>query len=199
MPSLEIESHLTINTYGTFKMTNAVRPSFELTIVPQQGYRKNTFHDDCGGTVPMLVASVSSENLFDVFFDLLDPLGNSVDAVLETSHCHRNNKHADYCREQIDLPILKSFLCTYEELILNDGCTGIAVLNPEKELEVQFDEHKLLFVYAHSLRSFERILKNYSIFCNNQLHFLTEAEHIHTTSEEYMQRFCEFCTAIGTG
>jgi hypothetical protein len=197
MPSLEMESHLTTNSYGNFKLTDAVRPSFDLTVIPQQGYRKTVLQIESRRTMPQIIASISSENLFDAFFDLLDLLGGSVDAVLETSHWHGSNKHADCCREQMDLPILKSFLCSYEELLLNDGCTGIAVLNPETETEVQFDEHKLIFVYAHSLRSFERILKRYGIAYNNQLQFLTDAEHIHTTRDEYMQRFCELRTALG--
>ena len=50
--------------------------------------------------------------------------------VLETSHNREGRGHVDLYREHIDLPVLKSILCDYEDLLLNDGCTGIAVLNP---------------------------------------------------------------------
>ena len=49
------------------------------------------------------------------------------------------------------MPVLKSILYEYEELLTHDGCTGIAVLNPRVPLEVQFDEHKLLIVYGNNL------------------------------------------------
>ena len=42
-------------------------------------------------------------------------------------------------------------------MLLNDGCTGIAVLNPGIPQEVQFDEHKLLIVYGDDLAGFEQV------------------------------------------
>ena len=108
--------------------------------------------------MPVLAASVSSEQLFDVFMDLLDPLGEEVDVVLESSHESEPGNHDDLYREHMDTVILKSTLYDYEDLLLNDGCTGLAALNPNGPMEVQFDEHKLLFVYAHDLEPFEQIL-----------------------------------------
>ena len=83
--------------------------------------------------------------------DLLDPLGDVVDVVMESSHDSEPGLHADLYREHMDTVILKSTLYDYENLLLNDGCTGMAALNPNGPMEVQFDEHKLLFVYAHDL------------------------------------------------
>ncbi len=75
--------------------------------------------------------------------------------MLETSHDRDSRGHVDLYREHIDLPVLKSTLYDYEDLLLNDGCTGIAVLNPHVPLEVQFDEHKLLIAYGQDLGGFE--------------------------------------------
>ena len=50
------------------------------------------------------------------------------------------------------MPVLKSILWEYEDLLTNDGCTGLAVLNPGIPQEIQFDEHKLLIVYGDQLR-----------------------------------------------
>ncbi len=97
------------------------------------------------------MSAASKEQLFETFLDLLDPLGFEVDVVLETSHNRENNGHVDLYREHIDLPVLKSILYDFEDLLVNDGCTGIAVLNPSIPQEVQFDEHKLLIVYGHEL------------------------------------------------
>jgi hypothetical protein len=97
---------------------------------------------------------------------LLEPLGDEVDVVLETSHDCAAGHHDDLYREHIDLPILKSILYDYEELLTHDGCTGIAVLNPHIPLEVQFDEHKLLIAYGQNLSEFEEVLQSHGIRCN---------------------------------
>ena len=61
---------------------------------------------------------------------LIEQLGDVVDVVLETSHGHQSHGHTDLYREYIDMPILQSTLWDFEDLLTNDGCTGIAVLNP---------------------------------------------------------------------
>jgi len=198
IPRLELESHLTVTTYGNFILTEAVRPSFDLRIVPEQGYKHDRYRDGQSRmSIPVLIVSVSAEQLFDTFIDLLDPLGNTVDVVLETSHQRSGGDHTDLYREQIDLPILKSFLYGFEEMLLNDGCTGIAVLNPSIPFEVQFDEHKMLIVYAEDLHQFENILKRHKVPRNETIRFLTEAEHIHSTRDEYFQRFHELQITLG--
>ncbi|MDR2754482.1 MAG: hypothetical protein LBC20_02135 [Planctomycetaceae bacterium] len=198
LSKLEIESHLSTVTYGNFTLTGAVHPSFDLCIVPEQGYKHDWYRDDFNrASIPVLIVSVSAEQLFDTFIDLLDPLGDTVDVVLETSHQRNGSYHTDLYREEIDLPILKSFLYDFEDMLLNDGCTGIAVLNPSIPVEVQFDEHKMLIVYAENLRKFESILKQHRIPKNETIRFLTEAEHIHSTRNEYLKRFNELQITLG--
>ena len=120
-----------MSRYGDFTLTEAVRPSYDLQVVPSQGYRHDYYRDEQNhSSVPVLMAAVSRERLFETFMDLLDPLGFTVDVVLETSHNRHNKGHTDLYREHIDLPVLKSVLWEYEDMLLNDGCTGLAVLNP---------------------------------------------------------------------
>ena len=198
VPRLELESHLSVTRYGEFSLTDAVRPSFDLRIVPKQGYRRDRYRDEQSRiSVPVLMASVSKERLFETFLDLLDPLGNVVDVVLETSHRRSGGDHSDLYRERIDLPILKSYLYEFEEMLMNDGCTGIAVLNPAIPMEVQFDEHKMLVVYAEKLAPFERIFAAHKIVCDERMRFLTEAEHVHSTREEFIDLFPHFQTMLG--
>src|SRR5690348_11833922 len=128
--------------YGSFRLTEAIRPSPELQVVPRQGYRINTYRDSTGAVqVPVLAASISREHLFDIFQALLEPLGQVVDVVLETSHHTSGGEHQDLLREHIDLPVLQSYFYDFEDLLLNDGCTGVAVVGTEGPMEVQFDEH----------------------------------------------------------
>lgn len=194
----ELEAHLGVVRYGNFLLTDAIRPSYDLQVMPRQGYRHDVYRDEESGVrVPVLMASASCDILFDVFLDLIDPLGSVVDVVLETSHNRQARGHDDLYREHIDMPVLKSILCDYEDLLLNDGCTGIAVLNPRIPLEVQFDEHKLLIAYGEDLSEFEEVLRRYNIECDEQMRFITEAEHVHSSSDLYVDRFAELKTELG--
>lgn len=194
----ELEAHLGVSRYGQFNLTKAVRPSYDLQVVPKQGFRNDTYRDDKNGSkIPVLMASASAENLFDLFLDLLDPLGDEVDVVLESSHHRDHGGHVDLYRENIDVPVLKSVLYDFEDLLINDGCTGIAVLNPGLPQEVQFDEHKLLIVYGSPLRTHEQILRSYGVHRNDELKFITEAEHVHSSNEDYASRFEELRYRLG--
>jgi hypothetical protein len=194
----ELESHLGVSRYGNFTLTDAIRPSYDLQVVPTQGYRHDRYRDEQDqSSVPVLMASVSRERLLETFMDLLDPLGFTVDVVLETSHKRHNKGHTDLYREHIDLPVLKSVLWEYEDLLVNDGCTGLAVLNPDVPHEIQFDEHKLLIVYGDELRPFEDIFREHGVACNDQIRFITEAEHVHSSSDVYARQFEELRTRLG--
>ena len=194
----QLEAHLRVARYGNFHLTDAVRPSFDLQIVPRQGYRHDYYQDDeAKNRVPVLMAAASKEILFDLFMDLLDPLGSEVDVVLETSHTRRGGGHDDLYREHIDMPVLKSILWDFEDLLMNDGCTGIAVLNPATPQEIQFDEHKLLIAYGQPLENFAAIFGEHRIRRDDELRFLTEAEHVHSSSDQYFQQFDQLRIRLG--
>ena len=194
----ELNAHMEVARYGNFTLTDAVRPSYSLDVVPQTGYRHEWYVDQNSGTrIPVLMASVSRERLFDTFLSLLDPLGESVDVVLETSHTGSNGNHTDLYREHIDLSVLQSTLYDFEDMLLDDGCCGIAVLNPRKPMEVQLDEHKLLFVYGQENGDYERALEDNGVSANEDLRFITEAEHVHSSCDEFQERFEQLCYHLG--
>lgn len=194
----QLETHMQVDSYGKFVLTDAVRPSFDLQVVPAAGYRHDVYRDkDTGIDIPVIMASASREVLLDLFFELLDPLGVEVDLVLETSHDRDARGHDDLYREHIDLPVLKSTLYDFEDLLLDDGCMGVAVLNPGIPLEVQFDEHKLLIMYGQDLEEFEEILQRSGIPCIEDIKFLTEGEHVHSSSDTFYQRFDEMKYRLG--
>jgi hypothetical protein len=194
----ELEAHLGVSRYGDFVLTEAIRPSYDLQVTPRQGYRHDKYRDEANHSkVPVLMAAVSSETLFDVFMDLLDPLGSVVDVVLETSHNRDRRGHTDLYREHIDVPVLKSILWEFEDLLVNDGCTGIAVLNPGIPQEVQFDEHKLLIVYGDELREYESVFAERNMELDDEMKFITEAEHVHSSSDQYARQFEQLQTRLG--
>lgn len=194
-----LEAHLQVDQYNSFRLTDAVRPAMDLKITPSQGYRHDVYVDEQSNSrVPVVMASASREALFPLFIQLIQRLGPVVDVVLETSHDQdKTGKHIDLYREHIDMPVLTSTLWDFEHLLTNDGCTGIAVLNPNTPQEVQFDEHKLLIMYGSPLEPFEYTLEANGVNHDGDIRFITEAEHIHSSTEAHYQRFMELRTALG--
>src|SRR5262249_48377950 len=151
---------LRVDHYGDFWLTDAIRPSLTRQVVPSQGYRVEMYRDTQAGiAVPVLAAAVARGHLVDVFLELLEPLREVGDGVLEASHDTDRDSHRVVYREDIALPVLKSHLVDSEQLLLHDGCTGVAVISKTAPMEVQFDEHKLLVIYARDLQPFQEILK----------------------------------------
>ena len=197
MKADKLADHLRVDRYGDFVLTDAIRPAPHLPVVPREGFRIDTYRDaQAGLEVPVLAASVSREKLFDLFLALLAPLGPVVDAVLETSHAGGPSHH-DLLREQIDLPVLQSHFCDFEDLLLNDGCTGVAVIAGAGAMEVQFDEHKLLVVYAHDLEPFEAALRQAGLRRDDRMKLITEGEHLHSSAAEYAGRFEQLACRVG--
>jgi hypothetical protein len=196
----QLTAHLQVDHYGDFWLTEAIRPSLDLQVVPRQGFRVDTYRDVRAGLeVPVLVAAVSRERLFDLFLELLEPLGEVVDVVLETSHGSEGAAHQDLYREQIDLSVFQSYCCDFEDLLLHDGCTGVAVISTSGPMEVQFDEHKLLVIYARDLEPFERIVRQAGLPRDDRMKLITEGEHLHSTEPHYADRFEQLCYRLGVG
>jgi hypothetical protein len=196
----KLSAHLQKSRYGNFELTDAVRPAPENAIAPREGFRIDTYRDRRAGLeVPALAAAVSRERLFEAFLALIDPLGPVVDVVLETSHESSGTAHKDLYRHHIDLPVLASVFCDYEDLLLNDGCSGVAVVSKTGPLEVQFDEHKLLIVYARNLAPFSRELLALGVNRDDKLKLITEGEHLHTTAPRHKEAFRELGYRLGVG
>lgn len=188
----------TVNSQPSFRFPDAVGPVPGSSLTPKQGYRRSIFRDPASGTrIPVLAAAVSREDLFSQFLGLLMPLGEVVDVVLETSHQESGASHVDLFREHIDLPVLESYFWEFEDLLVNDGCTGVAVISTTAPMEVQFDEHKLIIVYAHDLKPFEDLLVQGGIFRDDKIKLITEGEHLHLTKPEHQDTFQEFCYRLG--
>jgi hypothetical protein len=196
----QLTAHLSVTRYGEFVLTDAIRPAPAVPVVPREGYRVEVYRDrKARMKLPMLAAAVSAEKLFEVFLDLLDPLGELVHVVLESSHFSHTDQHTDLRRSHIDTPVLASHLCEFEDLLINDGCTGIAVMAAGRPVEVQFDEHKLLYVYAPDLRPFRRVLKQAGVRRRAELPLISEAEHLHHSTDAYAEQFQQLCLRLGVG
>lgn len=197
-----LEAHLARRRYGRFTLTDAVRPGWKLDVVPQAGYRFDAYVDArTGSRLPAVIAAASSETLFDTFLRLLEPLGDTVDVVLETSHDRQPHDRRPTChefsREGMERLVLESMLWDFEDLLLHDGCSGIAIMHPEESIEVQLDEHKLLIVYAADRAPFERILVDQGLVRNDRMRFISQGEHLHTSHTRYSRRFGQLVSTLG--
>jgi hypothetical protein len=186
--------------YGDFTLTDAIRPALEVPIKPREGYRIEIFRDRKARLkLPMLSAAVSAERIFDTLLGLIEQVGEVVHVVVESSHGRGADDHRDLRRDEIDLPVLASHFCDFENLLVNDGCTGVAVMADGVPVEVQFDEHKLFHIYAPDLKPFRRVLKKMGVQRRKVLPLISEAEHLHHTSEDHAEAFRQMCLRLGVG
>ena len=182
-------------------LTAAVRPGLELPVVPREGFRLDVYRDRNG---PLARARswpppFPAKNLFDVFLELLAPLGD-----MRRSSCWKPattakaTHHRDLFREHIDLPVLQSHFCDFEELLLNDGCTGVAVISTS--------EHRWkcsstnTSCWSSTLTTWSRS----SACCakpasprDDSLKLITEGEHLHSTDPHHGEQFEQLCCRVG--
>jgi len=187
--------------HGEFRLTEAVRPAVHVTVPLREGFRRGRFRvPESREVLRTLCVAVSAERLFDVFLALLEPFGEAVEVVLESSHDgSRDDRGHELRRDQVETPILASYCCEFEDLLLNDGCTGIAVLSEDGSSELQFDEHKHLTVYSHDTKPFRRILRRLGLTEDPGLNLVFEADHWHSTTPAFAAEFEQFCGQLGVG
>lgn len=200
MSNDKLNAHLQISRYGSFMLTDAIRPALEVPILPDEGYRVEIFRDRKAKLkLPMLSAAVSAERVFDAFLGLIEQVGDVVNVVVESSHEGSDDRRRDFRRDEIDIPVLASYFCEFEDLLLNDGCTGVAVMAEGSPIEVQFDEHKLFHVYAPDLKPFRRVLRKLGVERRPVLPLISEAEHLHHTTDAHAEDFRTMCMRLGVG
>lgn len=184
-PSLCQSPHFT-----TVRWPNAVRPAPEVRLAPVAGYRADIYFNPANNRkLPALAISADQSVLFDLFLALLKPLGPHVDVILETSHFRTDGKHRDFRRLGMPTEILTSYLCEFEDLIMDDGCTGVAVISPRGPVEVQFDEHKTLVVFSPRRRTFRNICRQFGLARRDDLVLVSEVRHVHRSNPEYAMMF----------
>jgi len=199
----EIDTHCAITHYGQFHLTGAVFPSYDLQVVPTEGFRydcckENNMH------LPCITAAVTRAKIFELFLRCLKQLkgnewdSNPIDVVLETSH-KKSGHHTDVYFSNCDTVLLPAILRDYQQLPEEDGATGIAALVPHTNSEVQFDEHKNLVCYGTRIRQlipFENILEEAGVPFNAELRCIMDVEHLHSSSDGFKEQFAKLAKAL---
>ena len=55
----------------------------------------------------------------------------------------------------------------------------------------------MLFVYGHDNAEYEWALTDNRVKCDEGIRFITEAEHVHSSSDEFQERFEQLCYKLG--
>ena len=71
------------------------------------------------------------------------------------------------------------------------------MINPSKRQEVQLDEHKLLIMYGNPLQAFQSVLIDNDVYPDDEIQFITEAEHVHSSSERLFDQFSVLKNRLG--
>jgi len=68
----ELDTHMRISTYSGFRLTDAVRPAYDLAVIPEIGYKIETYVDpESGRQVPVIMCSASSEAIVGLLYELI--------------------------------------------------------------------------------------------------------------------------------
>lgn len=168
-----------------------------VAFTPREGYRKDRFDDPRSGlVVPALAVAAGADRLFDLFLALLEPLGSEVDVILESSHA-AGGPAPQQRRAGADLPVAASYLCEFENELREDGCAGVSVIGSRGPMEVQFDEHKTLIVYARNRRPFRDILRGFGLRRRDDLVLISEVRHVHRTTAAHVVAFRQLAERFG--
>lgn len=195
----EIDVHCGIKRYNNFVLTGAVFPSYDLQIVPVEGFRYSST-TEFGEITRLIEISASSGNLFGLFMDLVELVSDPVELVLMASHNQEVYEYPEeFWAEHIDGAVGRSTFLEFEALLTEDGCLGVMARHPQTGFGVALDEHKLIIVqnYGPVEKQVLAILKNYRIPEIEDLKLICHAEHIHSTSDRLRQTFERFTTAVG--
>lgn len=84
MSKAQIQEHLQTETYGDFNLTSGIRPSYDLQVVPEEGFRYT--HVPEMPQQQVLVCAASKEHLVRIFHELVINFGDVVDIALESTH-----------------------------------------------------------------------------------------------------------------
>lgn len=188
----DLEVHLRIKKYGSFELTGAVFPAYDLSVKPEEGYR---FQSD--GGISFIVAAVSAPRLLETFYRLIEvplasmPYDADLNLLLKTSF--GDGTVGRYLAEDIDPQMLKARLSDYTELLLEDGCSGISLRLSNGSWILDFEEHKLLLVIGDFLDESVEVLESLGVRMKEDLQTVADAEHIHSSKHSFAEQFERLC------
>jgi len=185
----EFDKYLSQRRYGKFTLTDGLTPS--PGFIPTEGYHVYKTEDGSNA----FRVSISSEQLLDVFYEMLDLLAPELNIVVLSSH--GKELPTESIRENIDTPVFLSILQEYDDVLQHDGYFGLAIYDHENDVEIQIDEHKIISVFGDNVREFLNILEMRDIIRNDELEFITDHPHLHSTKDTFARKIDALRNVMG--
>ena len=175
--------------------------------IPERGFKvlqhqpPRSELDPIPAPIPVYSIAMEQARAFALFIDLLEPLGEDLSVVLESTHDSMvSDRSRDYWSDSHDSIALESALVEYEDLLTKDGCTGISIMDEREKYEVMFTEDKTLHCYGTPgiMGKFQRILYRHNVLHRPDMKILsTKIAHAHRTTAQYCERFHELVERVG--
>lgn len=191
LPRQKRNAHFERDTYGSFKLTNAIRPALDFR--PVEGCRYNFHVENDDKVVPFCLIAASREKLFALFQDLIQAGGDTAVNTYFYSNVHGQAMEME--REEIDAAVIRSRLFEFDDLFLNDGRTAVSIVHPS--MKIRLDDHKLLSVYGEDVRELSELLREYGIYENPNMKFIKDQGHVHLTEARFQEQFLDLVDSIG--
>ncbi len=151
--------------------------------------------------IPVYSIAVEQAKIFALFMELLKPLGEDLSVILTSSHkAEPDMGPREFWSGSHDSLALQSALLDYEDLLTQDGFSGVSVTDANEGCEVMFTEDKTLHCYGNNgiMGQFHRILHRHDVYYRPELKILSESVfHVHRTTSEYRLRFLKLVDEIG--
>lgn len=201
-----------------FELTDAVCPINETDL--RVGFQRAIYFDKEFGRIQVVVISQTKELLFGLFTDLIEELLRvrrikkcGVNAVFESRHIPdkktggkkyfasgTSKYYRNYISREIDPITFLSMLYDFEELLTNDGFTGISLTSDPAFSELRFDVHKIILFFSKHQRLIEKIasfLHRSGVPQFEEISTVAENPHIHIGDSGFNGRFRQLVTLSG--
>lgn len=170
--------------FGDFKLSEAVAIFKDSKIVPREGYVIEKFTAENGNQMNRIIISVSEENIYSLFDDLLSLFGETVSVAIE-DFLVENGDHVDYFAYHKETVLIRSIFTDYENVFVRDGFLGISVFEHVYQTEVKITDHKTIDIYAFDTTEFKNVLALYGLQEEMMLQFFYEEGHFHLASSNH--------------
>lgn len=161
------------------------------SLVLPEGYVRTTERQGPAVIVRLTVAT-TAEKLLELLLEALAFMGDDIKIVIQSTreHCMRGFETAFP-----DPVMIESAFRTYDDVLLGDAYTGVAIVDEIAPAEIRLDEHKTLVV--HNAPRFERFLRAQQIPTRETMPFVADVTHDHLADPELDERFDTLLTDIG--
>jgi len=164
---------------------------------PLEGYAQDEWEgSEHWPRTPVLHIAATSEKIIDLFRELLDPLGDDVRVFLKTQHGCYGHKMRQAMRGSIERIVLESTILDYEDFLLHDGWSSIAVQDLASTIEVRLPQSKMMVVYARQCDPFVDTLHRFDLHRLPTCPDLLPGQYGCTSEKCFEDQFEEICSDL---